>query len=115
MIQCEAVQREREQGRVADDETEPRAREPRRALELEAADLARLHHLRERGSLTEAPQLDRVVFRIAVGRRLVRRIRDERQRRLARGLRGRELLLRGAQLFLDALQLLELLAASACP
>ena len=45
VIECEAVERELEQRGVADDVAEPRAREAGGALELEAAELARLLRL----------------------------------------------------------------------
>ena len=115
VIEREAVEREREQRGVADDVAEPRAGEARGALELEAADLARLLHLRERRRLAEAADLDRVVLGIAVGRRLVRRVRDERERLVARGLGGRELLLGGAELLLHPAAARRAARASACP
>ena len=109
VIEREAVERQREQRRVADDVAEPRAGEARGALELEAPDLARLLRLRERRRLAEAADLDGVVLGVAVRSRGVRRVRDERERLLAGRLGGGELLLRRPQLLLHPLQLLELL------
>ena len=109
VIEREAVEREREERGVADDVAEARAREPCGALELEAADLARLPRLGEHRWLADAAQLLGVVLGVAVGCRSVRRVRDERERRLASRLGGRELLLGGAELLLHLLQLRELL------
>ena len=61
------------------------------------------------GRLAEAADLDGVVLGVAVGRGLVRRVRDERERLVAGGLGGGELLLGRPQLLLHPLQLLELL------
>ena len=115
VVEREAVEREREEGGVADEVAEARSRQAGGALELEAADLARLLHLRERGRLAEAADLDRVVLGVAVGRRLVRRVGDDRERLVAGGLGRRELLLGGAKLLLQLLQLLRAARASACP
>ena len=115
VVEREAVEREREQRGVADDVAEPRSGEARGALELEAADLARLLRLRERRRLAEAADLDGVVLGVAVRRRVVRRVRDERERLVAGGLGGGELLLGGAQLLLHAAAAPRAARASACP
>src|SRR5581483_10128762 len=98
-----------DEGRLADDVAEPRARDTRRALHLEAAELEVVARAREPGRLAPAANLDRVVLRLAVRNALVRRVREPRQRRLALGLRSRQLLLRPAEILLDLLQLLDLL------
>ncbi len=109
MVEGEAVEREREEGGVADEVAEARSRQAGGTLELEATDLARLLRLRELGRLAEAADLDGVVLGVAVGCRLVRRVGDDRKRLVASGLGGRELLLCGSKLLLQLLQLLELL------
>ena len=109
VLEREAVERQGEQRRVADEVAEARSRQACGALELEAADLARLLHLGEHRRLAEAADLDRVVLGVAVGRGFVRRVRDVRERLVARGLGRGELLLGGAQLLLQLLQLGELL------
>ena len=80
-----------------------------RALELEAPDLGVLLRLGELRRLAPALDLDRVLLGHPVGGRLVRRIRHLRQRRVALGLRRRELGLELVQPRLARLELLELL------
>ncbi len=115
MVERELVQRHRDAGRVADDVAEARAGDARGALHVEAADLRVLARLAENGRLADPPELLGVVLRIAVRRRVVRRVRDERERRVSRGLGRRELLLGLLELGLDRAQRLELAPASACP
>ena len=109
VVERKAVEREREQGGVADDVAEPRSGESGGALELESADLARLLRVRRAGGLAEAADLDGVVLRVTVRGGIVRWIRDERERVLTRSLRGRQLLLGCAQLLLHTLELFQLL------
>ena len=71
-----AVERERDKRRVADHEAEARAREPRGALHVEAADLRVLLRVGERGRLAPAADLLRVLVGVAVGRGVVGRVRD---------------------------------------
>src|SRR6266545_2758166 len=108
-LECKSVEREREQRRVAGEETEARTGELGRALELEAADLGVLARVHKQRRLTPALDLDGVVLGHAVRRGLVRRVRNFRERLLALRLGGRELRLERAQPLLDLLQLLELL------
>ena len=115
VVESEAVERESEQRGIADDVAEPRSGEARGALELEAADLARLLGIRERRCFAEAADLDGVVLGVAVRRGVVRWVRDEGERILAGGLGGRQLLLRGAQLLLHAPAAPRAARASACP
>src|SRR5256885_9583802 len=98
-----------EQRRVADDVAEPRAGDAGGALHLEAPQLEVVADPRQLRGRAPAADLDRVLLRVAVGNRLVRRIRHLRQRGVARALRVGELLLRPSKLFLDRLQLLDLL------
>ena len=112
----EAVEREREQRGVADQVAEARAGDLRRALHLEAADLGVLARLVELRRLADAAQLLGVLVGVAVGRRLVRRVRHLAQQLVARGLRLRELGPRPAwSSAFTPLELLDLLRASACP
>jgi hypothetical protein len=101
--QRELVERHRDESRVADDVAESCAGDARRALHVEAADLRVLAELRERSRLADRSQLLGVLLGVAVGRRLVRRVRDERERRLALRLGGRYLLFDPLELGLDAL------------
>ena len=86
-VEREAVERHRDERRVADEVAEARAREPRGALHLEAADLGVLGPVRRR--VADAAQLDGVLVGVAVRRRRVGRIRHEREQRVALGLGGR--------------------------
>ena len=109
MVERELVERHRDARRVADDVAEARARHARCALHVEAADLRVLPRLRKRGRLADATQLLRVVLRVAVGRRWMRWVRNQRERRVSRSFGGRELLLRLLERGLDGPQCLELL------
>ena len=108
-VEREAVVREREQCGVADPVAEARAGHARRALHLEAADLRVLLRLCELRRLAPALQLLRVVLRVAVRRRLVRRVGHARERLVPRVLGFAVLLLETLQLLLHAAELLELL------
>ena len=108
VLDRKAVERQREQRRVADDVAEARSGQPGGALELEAPDLRCLPHLCERGRLTEAPQLHGVVLAGAVGCRFVGWVRYRGESLVALGFGRSELLLCHPQLFLHPLQLLEL-------
>src|SRR6185503_12940874 len=109
MVERELVQGHRDPRRVADDVAEPGARDAGRALHVESPDLRVLARLGEEGRLPDAPELLGVVLGVAVRRRGVRRIRDESERRLARGLGGRELLLDLLELRLHRAEFLQLL------
>ena len=104
-----AVERERDERRVADQVAEARAREARRPLHVEAPDLGVLARLRQLGRLARARDLDRVLLLGAVRHRLVRRVRHLGEQLVARRLGRRVLLLGRAQLLLHLLQLGELL------
>ena len=93
-VEREAVERHRDERRVADEVAEARAREPRRPLHLEAADLGVLGAVGRR--IADAPQLLGVLVGVAVGRRRVGRVRHLDEQRVALGLGGGELLLGGA-------------------
>ena len=106
-VDREAVEREREQGGVADQVPEARAGEARGALHLEAADLGVLGA--RRPGLADAAELLGVLVGVAVGRGGVGRVRHLLEEAVALGFGGGELLLRGLELLLHAVQLLELL------
>ena len=109
VVERELVQRHRDARRVADDVAEARARDTRRPLHVEAADLRVLAGGVESGRLAHAPQLLGVVLRVAVRRRVVGWVRHERERGVARGLGRGELLLGLLERGLDGPQRLELL------
>ncbi len=109
MVERGAVEREREQGGVADQVAEAGTGEPSRALHVEAPDLRVLLGLRDSRWLADSAQLLRVLVAPAVGRRLVGRVRHLREGRVACRLGRGELRLGGAELLLDALKLGELL------
>ena len=109
----EPVERHRDERRVARDVAEARAREPRGALHLEAADLGVLRAGRAR--LADPADLLGVLVGVAVGRRRIGRVRNLVEERVALGLGGGELGLGGLELLLHLVQLVELLRASACP
>ena len=75
MVECRSVKREGEQGSVADQIAEARARQARCALHVEAADLRVLASLRQLRQVARAGELDRVLLRDPVRHRLVRRVR----------------------------------------
>ena len=68
-----------------------------------------LARLLEGGGLADAPELLGVVLGVAVRRRRMRWARDERERGVACGFGGRELVLRDLELLLHGPQRLELL------
>ena len=105
-IDREAVEGEREQGRVADQIAEAGAGQPRRPLHLEAADLGVLRPFR--CGIADAAELLGVLLGVAVGRRRVGRVRHLLEQAVALRLGGGELVLGRLQLLLDAVQLLEL-------
>ena len=107
-VEREAVQREREPGRVADPVAEARARHPRGPLHVEPAHLGVLARLGG-ARLADAPHLGGVLLRRPVRDVVARGVRDAQGEPVALFLRGRELLLGDLQLLLHALQLLELL------
>ena len=72
VLERELVERHRDAGRVADDVAEARPRDARGALHVEAADLRVLAGIGEDRRLAHAPELLGVLFRVAVGRRVVR-------------------------------------------
>ena len=109
MLEGELVERHRHPRRIADDVAEACSRDAGGALHVEAADLRVLARLREDGRLADAPELLGVLLRVAVRCRRMRRIGDERQRRVARGFRGCEPFLGLLELGLHGLELLELL------
>jgi hypothetical protein len=109
VVEREPVEREREQGGVADEVAEAGAGDAGRPLHLEAAEAGRLDRVGQVGWLAPAGDLDGVVLRVAVGRRVARRVRDLEQQLVPLDLRGRQLLLGGAELLLHALQLGHLL------
>ena len=109
-----AVERELEESEVADAVREARARHLGGALHVDPAE--RLGEVEvildrevERRRLADAPNLDRVVVREAVGRVLGRRVRHQREQLAARRLGGRQALLERLQLGLHLLELRELL------
>ena len=108
-VEREAVDREREQRRVAEHVAEARAGEPRGPLHVEAADLGVLLHLGELRRLAPAPDLDRIVLRVAVGRGVVRRVRDSVSSRSRSASAEASSCSAVLQLLLHAPQLLELL------
>src|SRR5262249_57330600 len=79
-VEREAVEGQRQERRVADEEPEPRAGEARSPFELEAADLRVLRAVRRR--VTPPADLLRVLLRVPVRRRGVRRGPHQRQRLL---------------------------------
>ena len=93
VVERELVERHRDECRVAHDVAEARAGHARRALHVEAADLGVLARVGERRRLADAAELLGVVLRVAVGRGVVRRVRDERERRVPLRLGRGELLL----------------------
>ncbi len=109
MVERELVERHRDAGGVADEVAEARAGHARRALHVEAADLRVLASLVVRRRLADPAELLGVVLGVAVGSRVVGRVRDERERRIARRLGGRELLLGFLERGLHRAQRLELL------
>ena len=109
MLERRAVEREREQRGVSDQIAEARAREARRALHVEAADLGVLPSLRERRRLARARDLDGVLLLAAVRNGLVGRVRHLGEQLVARRLGGGVLLLGRTELLLHLLQLGELL------
>ena len=107
-VEREAVERHRDERRVAGDVAEARAREPRRALHLEAADLGVLRAragparpTRRSSSASSSVSPSGADGSGGFGTCV--------EQRVALGLGGRELGLGAAQLLLDAVQLLELL------
>ena len=113
-VEREAVEREREQRRVADQVAEaragePRARAPSRSGRPRCA-RGRRASGRRRGAAPRRPR--RCRRRAPTGRA---GSAPDVEQRVALGLGGGELLLGRAQLLLHAVQLLELLRASACP
>ena len=92
-VEREAVDRERDERRVADEVAEARARDARGALHLEAADLRVLGAVGLR--VADAPELDRVVVGVAVGSGRIRGVGNDVEQRVAVGLGGRELVLGG--------------------
>ncbi len=112
-VEREAVERHREQRRVAEHEAEARAREPRGALHLEAADLRVLGALGP--GIAEAAKLLRVLVGRAVGSGGIRRVRDLCDQRVALPLGFRELGLRHAELLLEPAAAPRAARAWACP
>ena len=108
-VEREPVEREREQRRVAEHVAEARAGQPGGALHVEAADLGVLLRLCELRRLADPAELRGVLVGEAVRRRVVRRVRQLGERRLARRVRFGQLLLGLLELLLHPAQLLELL------
>ena len=107
-VEREAVERDRDERRVADEVAEARAREARGALELEAADLGVLGPVGRRvaprgGAPTASSSVE------PSGAPRVGRVRHRARSALALGLGGGERLLGAAELLLHRRQLLELL------
>ncbi len=109
VVERELVERHRDPCRIAHDVAEARSGHARSSLHVEAADLRVLAGLGERRRLAHTAKLLGVVLRVAVGRRVVGRVRDERERRVSRRLGGRELLLGLLERCLDRAQRLQLL------
>ena len=109
VVDREAVEREGEERRIADEVAEARAGESRGALELETPDLRSLLDVVARRRLADAAELDRILLGVAVGDRVVGRVRDLEQSSVPLGLRRGEGVLRLLQLRLDPLERLELL------
>ena len=107
-VERPAVEREREERRVADQVAEARPGDPRGALHVEPAELEMLGP-RGRRLADHALDVPLGVVLLRVRDRLVRRVRHLLQQLVARRLRCRELLLERTQLLLDLLQLLDLL------
>ena len=108
-VERQAVEREREQRRVAHPVAEAGARHPCGALHLEAPDLGVLARLVECRGLADPAHLGDVVLGRSVGDVRMRQVGDAQREPVALGLGGRELLLGSAQLFLHLLHLRELL------
>ena len=108
-VEREPIESERHERRVAEDEAEARAGHLCAAFEVEVADFGVLLRVGQLRWLAPPFDLDRLVLRQAVGRRLVRRIRNLAERGVPLGLCRRELRLERGQLLLARLQLLELL------
>ena len=89
VVDREAVEREREQRGVADEVAEPRAGEPRGALELEAADLRASFTSSSVVGSPDTAELDGVVLGVAVGRRVVGGFGTSSERGVALGLAPR--------------------------
>ena len=109
MVDREAVEREGEERRIADEVAEARAGESRGALQLETPDLRSLLDVVARRRLADAAELDRILIGVSVGDRVVGRVRDLEQSSVPLGLRRGEGVLRLLQLRLDLLERLELL------
>ena len=90
-VEREAVEREREPSRVADDEPEARARDLRAALHVVVRQLEVLRCVLRRLRLAPLLDDDRVLVAVTVGGRLVRQVRDLAERGVARRLGGGEL------------------------
>ena len=73
-VEREPVERQRDERGVADHVSEARARDPRRALHVEAADLGVLLRIGDLRRLADAADLHRVLLGVAVGHRRVRRV-----------------------------------------
>src|SRR4029078_3756798 len=106
-VGAEAIEREREQRGVADEVAEARAGQTGGSLHLEPADLGVFRP--RRGRRAPAPELLRILLRVAVGNGRIRGIRHLLEQLVALVLGGGQLRLDRAQILLDSVQLLELL------
>ena len=106
-VEGEAVERHRDECRVACDVPEARAREARGPLHLESTDLGVLRAWRP--GLTDTPDLDRILVGRTVGRRGVGRVRYLGDQLVPLGFGGRESRLCGLQRLLHLAELGELL------
>ena len=109
MVEGELVERHRHARGVAHDVPEACSRDTRGTLHVEASDLRVLARFGEHGWVANPSQLLGVVLRVAVGRRVVGRVRHECERSVARGLGASELVLGLLQRCLDRSERLELL------